>query len=493
MRTIKNIRRFFTVFAISMTMVTCSPMRVELPESRSLPYGVSAASLFKPPQLSEWKLDNGLTVLMLPDHELPLVQGVLFVKGGTLWEDGLPHGSIGAMGDQMRRGGAGNYSADSLDYELEKLAANISTGFATEYGVLHFSALSTDVDRILALSSDVLLRPRFENERLSLWKGQSLEGIRRRVDNPETIAGLAFHELLYGDSPYGRVQTSEDIKKISKENLIKAHEKMVVPNDAILAVSGNFDPAELKPIISKYFSAWKPRSGTLPPPPPVDANPKVGVYFISQPLQQSSVILGHLGVPRLTPDYVSIEGFNEIFSGGFASRLFAHIRTELGLSYNIGGGIQAGTVKGINSVGFQTKVETTGKAVTEVFKVISNLKVEAPSNDEVQDMKRSVENSFIFKFSTTERMVERAALIRILGYPKDYDEQHLQKVRGIEPKDIQQVAQNRWRLNDILIVVVGDERAYSALEAEKRAGAPYLSNLPLIKASFDEKLRLPNE
>ncbi|MFO0006354.1 MAG: insulinase family protein, partial [bacterium] len=120
--------------------------------------------------------------MYLKDSELPVAQGQLIIRGGALWANQYPLGTTSAMGDVMRTGGAGDLSADALERELEKLAAGVSSSFSTEFGSISFSCLTSDLERVFKLFADVALRPRFEQDKLNLWKGQSLEGIRRRVE-----------------------------------------------------------------------------------------------------------------------------------------------------------------------------------------------------------------------------------------------------------------------------------------------------------------------
>ena len=138
---------------------------------------------FEPLAPETWQLHNGLKVLFIEDREVPLVRGTLYLRGGSLWEK--QPGVVDAMGAQLRQGGAGDLSADQIDRELEKSAAGIGSDFSAENGTISFSCLSADLERIFKIFSDVVLKPRFEESRLLLWKGQTIEAIKRRRDDPE--------------------------------------------------------------------------------------------------------------------------------------------------------------------------------------------------------------------------------------------------------------------------------------------------------------------
>jgi zinc protease len=385
------------------------------------------------------------------------------LRAGALWADGYAVGTTSAMGDGMRMGGAGDLSADALDKELDKLAAGISSSFSAEFGGVTFSCLSGDVDRVFELFSDVALRPRFDSERLALWKGQSLEGIRRRVEDPSTVASIAFTKLAYGETPYGRVSTSKDITSIKRSDMIELHQRFVRPDGAMLVVTGDIDRAKVEALATKYFGSWKPRGSVMPPPPEVKDDPTPGIYFITLPFQQASVKLGHLGVPRFTPDYPDIDVFNEIFgSSGFGSRLMKRVRTELGLTYGVSG------------------------AIDESIEVLEQLQQKDPTSEELSERKAAIANSYIFNFSSADEIAGRVARQELLHYPADYDQTYLPKIESVTARAVSEVARNRWNPSKLLIVIVGNEQALANLEAERAKTDSPLRNLPLSKPRFNE-------
>jgi zinc protease len=442
---------------------------------------------FRPVRPDRWTLPNGLQVIFLKDPELPVVKGRLFLRAGALWADRYPIGTTSAMGDGMRMGGAGELSADALDKELDKLAAGISSSFSAEFGGVTFSCLSADVDRVFELFSDVTLRPRFDSERLALWKGQSLEGIRRRVEDPSTVASIAFTQIAYGESPYGRVSTSRDISSITRSDMIELHQRFVRPDGAILVVTGDIDRSNVEALATKYFGAWKPRGSVMPPPPEIKDEPKPGVYFITLPFQQASVKLGHLGVPRFTPDYPDIDVFNEIFgSAGFGSRLMKRVRTELGLTYGVSGAIVPGLVKGTNYVFLQTKANSVGAAIDESIEVLEQLQQNEPRGEELSERKEAIANSYIFNFSSADDIAGRVARQELLQYPSDYDQTYLPKIESVTARAVSEVARNRWNPAKLLIVIVGNEQAYANLETERAKPESAIRSLPVSKLRFNE-------
>jgi zinc protease len=444
---------------------------------------------FKPLQPERWVLPNGLTVFFMKDEELPLVRGRLFMRGGSLWAPAKPVGVVGAMGDLMRLGGAGDLSADALDRELEKLAAGIGSSFGAESGGTNFACLASDFERVFKIFADVTLRPRFENEKISLWKGQALEGIRRRKDDPQTVASIAFMTLMYGDTPYGRIVDDEDVLSMNRQQFLGLHREFVRPDEAILVITGRVEKDIVAKFVETHFGSWTPRGSKLPPPPPVGADPKPGIYFIGMPFSQASVQMGQLGVARLTPDYPAIEVFNEIFgSSGFGSRLMNRVRTELGLSYGVHGGISPGVVKGVNYVFLQTKVASVVPAIEESLAVLRTLQEQHAPMSEIEEKQAAIAKSFVFNFDSVDDVAVRRAKLELLKYPLDYDETYLSKIKAVDPEKVRTVAQERWDPSKFVVVVVGDESAYSILEKATQEKESPLHRLEVKKLRFDRSL-----
>lgn len=437
----------------------------------------------------EWKMSNGLTVVFQEDNELPIIRGSLLIPGGTLWEYDSKVGLVAAMGQQMRQGGAGSNSADQLDRVLEKLAASISSEYSGEYGSVGFSSLTSDFEEILSIFTDVLLRPRFDQDRLDLWKGQALESIRRRSDDPSIIASLSYKELVMGPTPFGRVMTENDLRAISRIDLLRAHRRYVRPDGAYLVIVGKINRAEVEKYINKYLAGWESRKVDLGPPPEFNNINSPGIYFIKQPFTQSTVYMGHPGPKRLEPDHVAIEAFNSIFGeAGFGSRLMVRIRTDLGLVYSISGGLQPGFQVGQAIIGLKTKAESSAQAIVESFKVLRGLQSEIPSKDELERAKKSIQNSFIFRLDTPDDAARRYALIRLLNYPHDYDNTFVNRVLSITGEDIEKVALNRWHPERFTIVVVGNEIALNSLKEGLAQDPEEFYNLKLKVCEFKYRL-----
>ncbi len=416
---------------------------------------------FEIPGVDHWTMPNGLEVVYIFDDELPQVKGSLFFPGGELYEPADLVGLSQAVGAELREGSFNGVSPESLDKRLDNLAASIESAYGDEYGALSFSCLQEDFSQVFSLAANLLLKPAFEEKRFQLWKQHALEGIKRRKDNPDIMAAMSFSQLIYGkDSPYARSASINSIDKINIKLLREYHKKFMRPNGSWLVITGAVEKETLKKEIEKNFSNWQKNENILPALPEINNKIKPGIYVLEKDLDQSSILLGHFGPPRLTDDIHAMSVYNRVLgAGGFGSLLFDEIRTRLGLAYDINGGLIPGAVKGLFQVDIGTKNESAVMAIKKSLEVIERTIKQAPPEELFKESKSAAKQSFVFRFNSSDTIAKRFVTQRLQGYSEDYDRLYLNKLEAVNPKMVQDVA-NRWLdLKDIVIVIVGRLKA----------------------------------
>lgn len=479
--------RLIAVVALSSALLGCA---MRIPESASPSVFPKNPASFSPPKVNRENLSNGLRIFYARDPEIPMVQGELLLPRGTFWGSKENPAAFGAMAQMMRDAGAGDLGPQDLDRELQNLAAGIESKATGEITSISFSCLKGDFPRVAQILADVVVRPRFDEGRLEVWRGINLDAVKRRGDDGETIAAQSVSELIYGDTIYGKPFTSADISGLKRIDLLRLHRRFIRPEGAILSLSGDIDLAQAKGILEAAFAGWTGKPEGSDEPPPVEFEPKPGIYFLEFPFVQSLVRIGQQGPKRLTPDYLAIEAFNQIFGTSMlGSRLMNRIREELGYTYGIYGAITPGVQKGMNLISFETQAQATGNAVVESVKVLEGLTAKEPQPEELSAAKLNVSNSFVFKFDAISELVKRRALIDIIKYPEDYDETYLPGLEKVAAADVLRVAQSRWDLSKLVILVVGNRTAYNSLETSLKDAPEYLRGMKIQKVEFFEKLK----
>ncbi len=414
------------------------------------------------PNYERYQLNNGMTVYLMEDHELPLVGGTLMVRTGDRLEPGNQVGLASLMGTVMRTGGTTEHTGDELNQLLEQRAASVETGIGESAGSASFSALSEDLETVFNLFAEVVQKPVFAAEKLDLAKKQAAGQIARRNDDPNGIAGREFTKLIYGkESPYARTVEYQTLNNIEREDLVKFYQQYFHPEHMILGIIGDFDSAQMRSLIEEKFGNWKP---TSPAPkltiPSATQAQTGGVFFVNQPqLTQSYIQIGHIGGQLDSPDYPALDVLNQVLNG-FGGRLFNEVRSRQGLAYSVYGFWSPRyDFPGTFIAGGQTRSDATVPFVTAIRSEIEKLRTTPITPQELTLAKDQVLNSFVFNFQDPSQTLSRLMRYEYYGYPEDFIFRYQKAVKATTIEDVQRVAQKYLQPEQLVTLVVGNASA----------------------------------
>ena len=410
------------------------------------------------PEVVSHTLANGMELYLLEDHALPIVNGFASVRTGNLFDPPKKIALAGITGQVLRLGGTVSRTGPEIDEELESMAASVETSIGETSGSANFWTLKENIDRVLVIYADVLMNPAFRQDKIDLIKQQVRSGIARRNDNPGGIATREFTNLVYGrQTPYGWQLEYEHVDRIEKADLEGFYQRYFFPANIKLAVYGDFSSDEMKAKVEKAFENWTVEQPSVPPFPEVERKDEGGLYLAEkQDVNQSNIRIGHLGGLRKDEDYPALRVMAGILGGGFQSRLFQRIRSDLGLVYSVGASWGANyDHPGIFRVGMATKSESTVQAIEEVMGEIERIRNEPVTDAELRTAKESVLNSFVFNFDTKGKTLGRLMRYVYWGYPKDFIFQYRDKLAAVTKEDVQRVAKEYLHPKSMKLVVVG--------------------------------------
>ncbi|VEP17151.1 Peptidase M16 domain protein [Hyella patelloides LEGE 07179] len=414
------------------------------------------------PEYERYQLDNGMVVYLVEDRDLPLVGGTAIMRTGSRFEPAEKVGLARLTGSLMRSGGTKNHTAEELNLILEQDAAIIETNISKTSGSASFNTLTEDLDTVLNLFAEVIQQPVFNPKRLELAKNQRKGAISRRNDDPQDIAGREFDKLIYGaTSPYARTVEYETLDNIEREDLITFYQQYIRPENTILGIVGDFDTKEMQAKIEQVFGNWQV---TTPPPsleiPAATQENGSGIYIVDRPdLTQSNVLIGHIGDTLDNPDYPILSVMNGLLNG-LGGRLFNEVRSRQGLAYSVYGVWNPNyDYPGQFTAGGQTQTESTVPFIQSVLAEITKLQTDPISEQELTNAKESILNSFVFNFQNPSQVLSRLMRYEYFGYPEDFIFQYQEGVNNTTVQDIQRVAQQYLKPEQVITLVVGNNSA----------------------------------
>jgi len=403
------------------------------------------------------ELKNGMIVYLKEDHTLPLFNVQVLINTGAVYEPAQKAGLAQLTGTVLRTGGTKSLKPDEINQKLEYMAGSVETSIGTEAGRASLSILSKDTDESLKLLADILRNPTFNKDKLQLVKDQLKEQIRRRNDTPGSIINREFYKTIYGDHPYGRSLEWDNIKSITQKELAGFHQKYFQPHQIMLGISGDFKEAEILQKLEKVFGDWQKKEMDYPSKPKVEKKFKPGIYFIEKEINQTNIMLGHLGTDLNNPDQYALSLMNFILGGGsFTSRLTSRVRSDEGLAYSVGSSFPFNTQDlGVFFASCQTKTKSTCRALGYMLDEIKNIRQSPVTEEELNIAKDAYINNFVFRFTTTEQIVGLLMGLEYDKRPADYYKNYLDNIRKVSAKDILRVAQQYLHPESLTIYVVG--------------------------------------
>ena len=413
---------------------------------------------FNPAPPKRIELSNGMVIFLQEDHELPLIDGVARIRGGSRSVPADKTGMMEIYGEVWRTGGTKSQTGDQMDDFLEIRAAKVETGPGIDSSTISFSCLKEDFTDVFKAFYDLLRQPAFRQDKIDLAKGELFDAISRRNDDVSEIASRESAKLAYGkDNPYARDPEYATVAAITREDLVSWYGQHVQPNNIILGVVGDFDSALMEAKLRAAFESWP--KGPAVTEPKIEFHPeKPGYYLVSkEDVNQSSIDMVDLGTTRDNPDYYAINVFNEAFGGGFSSRLFRNIRTALGLAYSVGGGIGARyDHQGILRLAMATKSATTIESIQALYQQIDDLDKNPISQEEVQRAKDSILNSFVFNLDTPDKILRERMAYEFYGYPQDFLERFRAGIEKVQAADVARIIPKYLHKDQLKVLVVGN-------------------------------------
>ncbi len=417
---------------------------------------------FKPQQPVRVQLPNGMVIFLQEDHELPLISATARIRGGSVYESASKTGLADLYGEVWRTGGTKTKTGDQMDDFLEARAAKIETENQSESTTISLNCLKGDFDAVFDMFLDLLHNPEFRADKLELAKAQMYTEISRRNDSVDSIVHREGHIIAYGkDNPYARVPEYTTVAAVTREDLLNWHQQYVYPNNIIFGITGDFDPKAMQARLEQTFGAWQ--KGPEAKRPDIKfSEPKPGLYFIQKTdVNQSTIGMLDLGIERSNPDYFAVTVMNEIFGGGFSSRLFNNVRSKLGLAYNVGGGVGYGWDRpGLTNIEMQTKSASTVEGIQALDNEIDDLQKNAATPEELKRAKDDILNSFIFQFDTPEKVLREKMAYEFYHYPLDFLERYRTEVEKVTADDVTRVARKYVHKERMAVLVLGNDAEF---------------------------------
>lgn len=423
-------------------------------------------------------LGNGLQVLFVPFHEQPSVSFRLLVRAGGIHEPADRPGVAGFVAGLLSQGTT-TRSAVDLANQIESAGGIIGSGAGNELSFVQGAVIKDQTDLMLAIASDMVQHPAFAQGEIDRQRSQTLSALDVSYDDPDYLATLVFERLVYGLHPYGKPSegTPESLRRITRNDLVAYHRLWFVPNNSILAIVGDLSPADAFAAAEQAFGSWPrrdvPAVTMIEPPPPTRR-----VVVIDRPgSAQTEIRVGNIAIPRTAPDLVPLDLAVRILGGEGANRLFGVLRSDRGLTY--GASAELHTYKSSGNIVAET--DTRSSATGEVLRLLvdefARLQREPVNPAELRGAQDFLAGNYPLTIESPSAIAQQVLALMFYGIDLSEIELYRDRVERVMTTDIQRVAKQFLKPDQLSIVLVGDASVFA--DQLKSIGFPEFERIPI--------------
>lgn len=406
----------------------------------------------------DFTLSNGLRVLLLPDPSTPTVTLSGHIKAGTEF-DPAQVGGLASLTAENLMNGTNNKDALQLAKTLEDRGASLGFIASREGVEIAGTSLKTDLPVVIQTLADVVQNANFPTKELELARQRALTKLKLDLDNPARVAQRQFQQTIYPKNhPFHTFPTAESLKGITRKDVMAFYQQHYRPDQTILTLLGDFDPASVRSLLEKQLNTWKD-SGKPPTAtyPPVSLPAKVEQLNPILPGKtQSITFMGYKGINRKDPRYYSSMVMNQILGGDtLSSRLGTEIRDRLGLTYGIYSDFQAGINPGPFLIRMQTAPEDAGRAVASTRNLLQQIHKQGVSAEEVQTAKRSLISNYTVALADPDSLASTILMNAVYGLGDEELRAFPQKIQSVTLPEVNLVAKELLQPDNLVVVTAG--------------------------------------
>jgi zinc protease len=411
------------------------------------------------PKVETVTLANGMKVLLMEDHELPLVDGVALVRTGNLFDPPDKVGLATITGAAIRAGGTITRTGDALTEQLDNIAASIESEIGESSGSVRFSALKANTDEVLAIFKEVLTSPALRQDKIDQARAQLHAIVAHRNDAPGAVGAREFISAVYGkDNSYGWQLEHTGLDRIHRADVQAFYRRYFFPANVILGISGDFDSAAMKASLEKLFGSWNAKQPAVPEFPKLGEAPAGAVYFAEkQNMTQILLNIGGRASEYRDKDYPALVVMTRILGGGSQSRLAQRFREKVGQSYpfNASWGAAYGH-PGVFVITGMCKPASTVQTIKAIRDEIERMQTTEVSDAELKWAKDAALNGLVYTLDSRMKILAGIMVAEYFGYPRDSARQYEAGLAAVTRADVLRAAKEHLDPAKLITLAIGN-------------------------------------
>ena len=409
------------------------------------------------PKRTRARLANGLEVVLAESHTIPKFHGELFLRSGNAAASHRAPG-LAEMTATVVRTGTVKLPSRQIEEDLRRLGADLSSHAGADNSAIAFAGLSELAEPLLQLVNELAREAAFPEAEFERERRQKLEEVKLDRTQPGFLASERLRTVLFGAHPYAQVApTEEQVTAYKRDDLVSVYRDFYTPENALLLMVGDFNPAAMLRTIEKVFAGWSGKKPAVQPSSEPARPHGRHVYLVHIPgAVQAQILAGCHAITRKHPDWIKLGLTNSLYGGAFNSRLVMNIREDKGYTYSPRSSANPLREYGYFSISAAVRNDVVAASLTEIFYELDKLRAIPVPEPELADARNYVSGVFSLGLATQDGLLSQLATVALNELPDDYLEMYREKVRALTPDDLLVTARKYLDSANMQIVVVGD-------------------------------------
>jgi zinc protease len=466
----KAVRRFggWAVCTAGAALLTAQPLN-RLAAQEPFPTRPPTASPLRPvrfPPFREVALPNGMTLLLVENHEQPTLSVSLSFRAGNAYDPAGKEG-VSAMVAELLTKGTPTRSADQIAATIEGVGGTIGASAGDDFLTIATDVLSDHAELAFTLLGDVARQATFPDQELELARTRFLSSLEVELSQPQNVASRAFQKEIYGRHPYGRNTSVAAFKAITRNDVVAFVARRLRPGGSLLVVSGDITLARARELATSAFGTWRGAAAAALVAPAVPTKRGTDILLVHRPGSvQSNIVIGNTTFLPTDTGYYAARIATQVLGGGTDSRLFLILREQKSWTYGSYAALRRTRGLGYWQATFEGRTEVSDSALTELLHQIDRVRTEVIPDSELGAAKGFLVGSFPLTIETPRQIASVVTNARLLGLGPDYLQRYRDRLAAVSGTRARTAAQRVYRRNALTIVVVGDATAlYDKLKA----------------------------
>jgi zinc protease len=403
-------------------------------------------------------LSNGLQVVVVERHTLPLITLRLVVKSGAECDPPNLPGTAALVNGLLTEGTARRTSRQIAE-AIDSVGGVTDNDVDWDSSYLSLSVLTDRSELAFDLTSDMIAHPAFQPAEIERQRKQALSGLQVAQEDPAYVADTTFQMLIFSGTAYGHPEdgTPKSVERITAQDLSNFHRRYYQPANCILAVVGDISAKKAMALAEKYFSGWQNGNepAATPSGAPIPSGERRVVAIDKSDAVQTEIRVGNLGVPRDDPNYLALSVANEILGGPSENRLFKALRTRQGLTYGASSDLVCRRHLGAWVAKTFTRTPETLKSAQLALEQIQMLPDHGINRQELETAQSYLVGHLALEFETSDNVASKVLELIQDGLPLDYWNHYPEKIRALTTDAVGAAAKSYLDTDHDVMVLVG--------------------------------------